>query len=159
MTPSTPKSDSSQQTTEHKHPISTRVRVVQVVFLTIAVGITMGMAYWQFSRWDTTNSWQNLGYAFQWPAFGIFFIWAYRKYMEYEKERAAGTIDAAYVVPEGTMTEIPDDFLPESKAATVDVPTDVDDRRSARRNGDVDGSRGTEKNGTSGNSAPDSSDH
>lgn len=159
MTPSTGKSDPSQQTTEQKHPISTRVRVVQLVFLTIAVGITMGMAYWQFSRWDSTNSWQNLGYAFQWPAFGIFFIWAYRKYMEYEKERAAGTIDAAYIVPEGTMTEIPDDFLPESKAATAEVPTAVDERRSSRRGPSADTSGQSGETGITGNSAPDSSDH
>lgn len=154
MTPSTGKPDTSEPSPQQEQPLSTRVRVIQLILLAIAVGITFGMAYWQFTRWDSTNSWQNLGYAFQWPAFGIFFIWAYRKYMEYERERVAGNIDPAYVVPEGTMVEIPEDFLPESAAATTETPTERDDRRSARREG-RDGSAETEDPGNSGPAASD----
>ncbi|WP_370625001.1 hypothetical protein [Corynebacterium sp. TAE3-ERU12] len=93
-------------------PPRRRVRVVQLIFLIAAVTATMLLAYWQFSRWETTSSFQNLGYALQWPAFGAFFIWAYRRYMEYEKERAAGNIEAAVNTDDDTMTEIPEGFLP-----------------------------------------------
>lgn len=92
--------------------ISTRTRVVQLIFLALAVGATLALAYWQLSRWNTTSSFQNLGYALQWPAFGLFFIWAYRKYMEYERERLSGNSEAAFEAKDDVMTEIPDEFLP-----------------------------------------------
>ncbi|STB94875.1 hypothetical protein [Corynebacterium amycolatum] len=92
--------------------IPTRTRVVQLIFLAIAVGATLALAYWQLSRWNTTSSFQNLGYALQWPAFGLFFIWAYRKYMEYERERLSGNSEAAFETKDDVMTEIPDEFLP-----------------------------------------------
>jgi len=86
--------------------------VVQLIFLALAVGATLALAYWQLSRWNTTSSFQNLGYALQWPAFGLFFIWAYRKYMEYERERLSGNSEAAFETKDDVMTEIPDEFLP-----------------------------------------------
>ncbi len=105
-------------------PLSMRVRAVQLIFLVAAVAATFALAYWQFSRWETTSSFQNLGYALQWPAFGVFFIWAYRKYMQYEKERAAGNPEAA-VRDDGELTEIPEGFLPERAQAPAgaDAPS------------------------------------
>lgn len=99
-------------TTEKPAKIPTRTRVVQLIFLALAVGATLALAYWQLSRWNTTSSFQNLGYALQWPAFGLFFIWAYRKYMEYERERLSGNSEAAFEAKDDVMTEIPDEFLP-----------------------------------------------
>ncbi|HJE84284.1 MAG TPA: hypothetical protein K8V94_01730 [Corynebacterium amycolatum] len=99
-------------TTDKPAKISTRTRVVQLIFLALAVGATLALAYWQLSRWNTTSSFQNLGYALQWPAFGLFFIWAYRKYMEYERERLSGNSEAAFEAKDDVMTEIPDEFLP-----------------------------------------------
>lgn len=108
-------------------PFKRRTRVIQMVFLAAAVVATLALAYWQLSRWNTTSSFQNLGYALQWPAFGIFFIWAYRKYMEYEREKFQGNEEAGVTVREGDMTEIPEDFLPPrpgSGSAPTDVPLD-----------------------------------
>lgn len=99
-------------TTDKPAKIPTRTRVVQLIFLALAVGATLALAYWQLSRWNTTSSFQNLGYALQWPAFGLFFIWAYRKYMEYERERLSGNSEAAFEAKDDVMTEIPDEFLP-----------------------------------------------
>ncbi|ASE57561.1 hypothetical protein QP167_10020 [Corynebacterium amycolatum] len=99
-------------TTDKPAKIPTRTRVVQLIFLALAVGATLVLAYWQLSRWNTTSSFQNLGYALQWPAFGLFFIWAYRKYMEYERERLSGNSEAAFEAKDDVMTEIPDEFLP-----------------------------------------------
>lgn len=108
--------------TDKPKKISTRTRVVQLIFLIIAVGATFALAYWQFSRWNTTSSFQNLGYALQWPAFGLFFIWAYRKYMQYERERLEGNNEAAHVVHDDVMTEIPDEFLPTNPDGTRKEP-------------------------------------
>lgn len=99
-------------TTDKPANIPTRTRVVQLIFLALAVSATLALAYWQLSRWNTTSSFQNLGYALQWPAFGLFFIWAYRKYMEYERERLSGNSEAAFEAKDDVMTEIPDEFLP-----------------------------------------------
>lgn len=99
------------------------MRIVQLIFLATAVATTLALAYWQFSRWETTSSFQNLGYAFQWPAFGLFFIWAYRKYMQFEKERALGNMEAAVPTRTGEMTEIPEGFLP-ARPTDTDPPED-----------------------------------
>lgn len=101
-------------------PFKRRTRIIQVIFLAVAVVATLALAYWQLSRWNTTSSFQNLGYALQWPAFGIFFIWAYRKYMQYEREKFQGNEEAGVTVREGDMTEIPEDFLPTRPSTNVD---------------------------------------
>lgn len=108
------------------NPFPLRVRIVQLIFLAAAVIATLFLAWWQWGRWhDSDGSFQNLGYAIQWPIFGIFFIVAYRKYMEYERDLLNG--DEAPAAPpaedEGTMTEIPEDFL----ASAVDRPSRTDD--------------------------------
>ncbi|WP_010121888.1 hypothetical protein [Corynebacterium nuruki] len=124
------------------NPFPLRVRIVQLVFLAAAVIATLCLAWWQWGRWqDSDGSFQNLGYAIQWPIFGIFFIVAYRKYMEYERDRLNG--DDAPAAPsstdEGTMTEIPEDFLSSavghSGDGTQDAAADpfVDDRRRRSR--------------------------
>lgn len=117
-TGSNPVGSSAEHAPEHKgKPLSTRTRVVQIFFLLLAVAATFALAYWQFSRWSTTSSFQNLGYALQWPAFGLCFIWAYRKYMQYERARLEGDDEAA-VSEDTEMTEIPADFLPTNPDGT-----------------------------------------
>lgn len=101
-------------------PFKRRTRIIQLVFLIAAVVATLALAYWQLSRWNTTSSFQNLGYALQWPAFGIFFIWAYRKYMQYEREKFEGNEEAGVTVREGDMTEIPEGFLPTRPSVNVE---------------------------------------
>ncbi|WP_295627318.1 hypothetical protein [uncultured Corynebacterium sp.] len=112
----------SQAQSQRHGPFKRRTRIIQLVFLAAAVIATLALAYWQLSRWSSTSSFQNLGYALQWPAFGIFFIWAYRKYMEYERERFAGNEEAGVTVRDGDMTEIPEDFLP-SRPGTGPIET------------------------------------
>ena len=107
-------------------PFKRRTRIIQLVFLIAAVVATLALAYWQLSRWNTTSSFQNLGYALQWPAFGIFFIWAYRKYMQYEREKFEGNEEAGVTVRDGDMTEIPEDFLPNRPVSAPDETTPDD---------------------------------
>lgn len=131
-----------------------RVRVIQLIFLALAVVATLGLAWWQWGRWSSGDgSYQNLGYALQWPIFGIFFIFAYRKYMEYERDRAAGVEEAA--VPEPTDSaaprEIPEDILPDrARPAPAEDPFVDDRRRRARVNRDAGRERNASTDDTAG---------
>lgn len=138
---------SNQSTGKKVNPFSTRVRVIQLTFLALAVVATICLAWWQWERWSSGGgSYQNLGYALQWPAFGLFFIIAYRKYMEYERERALGEEAPAVTKTsvDESPREIPQDVMDEvnhrrsGSGSTVDAtagtnPAFVDDRRRASR--------------------------
>lgn len=122
-----------------KNPFPLRVRIVQWCFLAAAVIATLCLAWWQWDRWhDSDGTFQNLGYAIQWPLFGVFFIVAYRKYMEYERDRANG--DIAPAAPKSDdpdrVTEISADVLPQRPAPQGDADAaDIftDDRRRRAR--------------------------
>ncbi len=129
-TTNTPTSTGSRQ------PQSLRVRVVQLLFLALAVVATLCLAWWQWGRWSSGDgSYQNLGYALQWPIFGLFFIFAYRRYMEYERDRAAG--DTAPAAPDvssdSAPREIPDDILPTRDTSAEAREYFEDDRRRQAR--------------------------
>jgi DNA-binding transcriptional regulator of glucitol operon len=72
----------------------------------------LGLAWWQWTRFEsTTGTFQNLGYALQWPLFGGFCVYAYRKFVRYEDEPPEPNQSDA-------ITEIPAGLLPErAKAA------------------------------------------
>ena len=117
------------------NPFPLRVRIIQLIFLIAAVIATIFLARWQWDVWQSSRgTFQNLGYAIQWPLFGVFFIVAYRKYIHYEKERALGNEEAA--VPnevKNSMTEVPDDFF-EKRTQPAEDPL-RDTRRRDRRAG------------------------
>src|SRR5699024_1566303 len=73
---------------------------------------------------------QNLGYAFQWPLFAAFVNYAYGSGMHYENERSeaeneaadTGAEDYVYQAPQVTddkVTEIDEDFLTQRRQHTV----------------------------------------
>lgn len=73
---------------ERKRRQHVRARFTHVVFLAIAVVCTIALAWWQWTRFQSgSGTFQNLGYAFQWPMFGAFFVYAYRKFLQYENEK------------------------------------------------------------------------
>ncbi|XVS62925.1 hypothetical protein ACQPYE_32395 [Actinosynnema sp. CA-299493] len=62
--------------------------------------VCCGLAYWQWDRFSQAGgTFQNLGYVFQWPLFGLFpafMVWRIRRLdARREAEAAAGTTDAA----------------------------------------------------------------
>lgn len=71
-----------------------------------ALVVCCGLAYWQWERFsEAGGTFQNLGYVFQWPLFGLFpafMVWRIRRLDARRKaEAAAGTADAAdEAVPE-----------------------------------------------------------
>jgi DNA-binding transcriptional regulator of glucitol operon len=68
--------------------------------------VCCGLAYWQWERFsEAGGTFQNLGYVFQWPLFGLFpafMVWRIRRLDARRKaEAAAGTTDvAAEAAPE-----------------------------------------------------------
>ncbi len=79
----------------------------------IAAAGCLALGWWQWSRWESTSgSFQNLGYALQWPMFAGFCIYAYRKFISYE-ESPPEPRDSA------SPTELPEGLLPERPAAAA----------------------------------------
>lgn len=94
------------------------------MFITLAVLTTFGLAYWQWTRFQSgSGTFQNLGYALQWPFFGAFIVYAYRSYLKYENEMLEDENNLSPVdrrrAARGEMTEIDEDFLP--PRPTMDV--------------------------------------
>jgi len=100
---------------------------VPVIFLTIAVLATFALAWWQWTRFRSgSGTFQNLGYALQWPLFGAFFVYAYRKFNEYEDEVKQTGIspverEQKTARSRGVVTEITEDFLPERPSMDVET--------------------------------------
>lgn len=78
----------------------------------------MALAWWQWTRYESTSgSFQNLGYALQWPMFAGFCVYGYYKFVRYEE---APPLTPGHDRP----TEIPAGLLPER--ATAATPFDED---------------------------------
>ncbi|AKK03837.1 hypothetical protein CEPID_09990 [Corynebacterium epidermidicanis] len=94
------------------------MRFSHVVFILLAVAATLGLAYWQWTRFRSgSGTFQNLGYAIQWPAFGAFIVYAYRRYIQLENEYydtgvAPVELEKQRAQERGVMTEISEEFLP-----------------------------------------------
>lgn len=67
----------------------------------------LALAWWQWTRYESTSgSFQNLGYALQWPLFAGFCVYAYFKFVRYEETPPEPH-------PRDAVTEIPAGLLPE----------------------------------------------
>ena len=67
----------------------------------------LALGWWQWTRFQSVSgTFQNLGYALQWPAFAFFCVYAYRKFVRYEEAPPEPR-------PKGSATEIPEELLPE----------------------------------------------
>ena len=84
-----------------------RRRFALIILVIFAASGCLALGWWQWTRYESVSgSFQNLGYALQWPMFAGFCVYAYRKYVRYEEEPPAAS--AA-----GVITEIPASLLPE----------------------------------------------
>ncbi|MDO5669024.1 MAG: hypothetical protein Q4G50_03370 [Corynebacterium sp.] len=134
---------------ENNRPLRQRkkVRVTHVIFLAVAVACTIALAWWQWTRFQSgSGTFQNLGYAFQWPLFGAFFVYAYRKFLEYENdmidaENATDDPEFLYEAParkNDHVTAIDEDFLPSRPTLDVDTYNELNDPRRRRREATTD---------------------
>ena len=101
-----------------------RVRWWHIVLLIAAAVTCLLLANWQWERYQSgSGTFQNLGYALQWPCFAAFFIYAYRMGMRMENdkidaENAGLTMDDLYEADlakygeDTSVTAIDEDFLP-----------------------------------------------
>lgn len=77
----------------------------------------LALGWWQWTRFQSASgSFQNLGYALQWPLFAWFCVYAYRKFVRYEETPPEPRI-------KGHQTEIPAELLPE-RPKPAQQPTD-----------------------------------
>ena len=89
--------------------MSTTRRRRPALILLVFVGAAgcLGLAWWQWTRWESNSgSFQNLGYALQWPMFAAFCFYAYYKFVRYEEAPPEPA-------QRETVTEIPAGLLPE----------------------------------------------
>jgi DNA-binding transcriptional regulator of glucitol operon len=88
------------------------------VLVIVAASGCLALGWWQWTRFQSTaGSFQNLGYALQWPLFAGFCVYAYRKFVRYEEVPPKPRRKDA-------VTEIPAGLLP---ARPAPAPTPVDD--------------------------------
>ena len=118
-----------------------KVRLSHVVFLLICFAVALALAWWQWTRFQSgSGTFQNLGYAFQWPVIGGFLIFAYRKYLEYEnqsidRENLAAELARHPDADKQQTTPPPadageEDFMISRRPSLVDNPdavTEIDD--------------------------------
>lgn len=96
-----------------------RPALVALVFLA-ACGC-LALAWWQWTRFESNSgTFQNLGYALQWPFFAGFCVYAYYKFVRYEDAPSEATKRA-------DVNEIPAGLLPERPQPPVAANTSEDD--------------------------------
>jgi DNA-binding transcriptional regulator of glucitol operon len=95
-----------------------RRRPALIVLVILAAGGCLALGWWQWTRFQSTSgTFQNLGYALQWPLFAGFCVYAYRKFVRYEEVPPEPRKDHA-------MTELPDGLLPERPKPVEQKPDD-----------------------------------
>ncbi len=99
-------------------PVPRRQRVALILLVIVAAAGCLALGWWQWSRYESASgSFQNLGYALQWPLFAGFCVYAYRKFVRYEQSPPEPEYGA------DAMAEIPAGLLPE-RPAPASAPTD-----------------------------------
>ena len=95
-----------------------RRRPAGIALAVIAAAGCLALAWWQWTRFESASgSFQNLGYALQWPLFAGFVVYAYYKFVRYE--------DAPPVpVNRDAPTELPAGLLPEKPTAALQLTDD-----------------------------------
>jgi DNA-binding transcriptional regulator of glucitol operon len=89
--------------------------IALVIFAALAC---LALGWWQWQRFQSASgTFQNLGYALQWPLFAAFVVYAYRKFVRYEEAPPQAS-------KPDTVTEIPEGLLPERPRPATDKPDD-----------------------------------
>jgi DNA-binding transcriptional regulator of glucitol operon len=87
-----------------------RRRPALVALVCLGAAGCLALAWWQWTRYESASgSFQNLGYALQWPMFAAFCFYGYYKFVRYEEAPPEP-------VRNGDPTEIPAGLLPERPA-------------------------------------------
>jgi DNA-binding transcriptional regulator of glucitol operon len=94
-----------------------RRRPALIALVIFAAAGCLALGWWQWTRFESVSgTYQNLGYALQWPMFAWFCVYAYRKFVRYEEAPPEPRANRA-------VTEIPAGLLPE-RPQPVRQPSD-----------------------------------
>jgi DNA-binding transcriptional regulator of glucitol operon len=97
-----------------------RRRPALVALVIVAAAGCLALAWWQWTRFESASgTFQNLGYAMQWPLFAGFCVYGYYKFVRYEDAPPASKNDDA-------PSEIPAGLLPERPEPTTPSDDDAD---------------------------------
>ena len=107
----------------YRREVSTEARVKRrrpaaIALVIVAACGCLALGWWQWTRFQSVSgSYQNLGYALQWPMFAGFCIYAYRKFVRYEEVPPEPSKNPA-------LTEIPPGLLPDRPKPAQQQPDD-----------------------------------
>lgn len=113
---------SSPDPSRYRGAMSTtrRRRPALILLVFVAAAGCLALAWWQWTRFESNSgTFQNLGYALQWPMFAGFCFYAYYKFVRYE--------EAPPERPKAAVTEIPEGLLPERPGQAGPSPAADDD--------------------------------
>lgn len=71
----------------------------------LSLVVCVGLAWWQWQRFESGGTWQNLGYVLQWPLFGLFpafMFWRLRKLRSQQPSVQPGSHAAPPAEPDKT---------------------------------------------------------
>lgn len=108
----------------------TRRRPALILLVVVGSLGCLALGWWQWTRFEAVGgTGQNLGYAFQWPLFAAFLVYAYRRFVQLE-DTPADSSDRPDASDE--PREIPADLLPQRpNAPRVD---DTEDPQTSQYN-------------------------
>ncbi|WP_430331966.1 transcriptional regulator [Rhodococcus sp. ACT016] len=105
---------------------SRKSRPALILLVVVAAVGCLALGWWQWTRFESAGgTGQNLGYAFQWPLFAAFVVYAYRRFVQLEDGDPAAEADVSTDGP----TEVPEGLLPKRPKANATTPRaeDLDD--------------------------------
>jgi DNA-binding transcriptional regulator of glucitol operon len=112
--------DPHRTAAEYRLSVSTtrRRRPALIMLVILSACGCLALGWWQWTRFQSASgSFQNLGYAMQWPLFAGFCVYAYRKFVRYEEVPPQPRADRA-------LTEVPDGLLPKRPKPEHQTPDD-----------------------------------
>lgn len=108
--------DNRLTTARYRHGVSTPApplrrhrRVAAITLVIVAACGCLALGWWQWTRFQSVSgTYQNLGYALQWPLFAGFCVYAYRNFVRYEEAPPEpGNRHADTEIPPGLLPERP----------------------------------------------------
>src|SRR5262245_16472534 len=85
-----------------------RRRPALIALVCLGAAGCLALAWWQWTRYESASgTFQNLGYALQWPMFAGFCFYAYYKFVRYEDAPPERRSDEVTEIPAGLLPDRP----------------------------------------------------
>ncbi|WP_072687780.1 transcriptional regulator [Rhodococcus marinonascens] len=111
-------------------------RPALILLVLVGAAGCLALGWWQWTRFEAVGgTGQNLGYAFQWPLFAAFFVYAYRRFVQLEDATLEDSQPRNPADPSAAPHEIPADLLPPRPSVVEDAdPDDLESRQISQYN-------------------------